>query len=127
MARVLYVDADDARTRSACDLMAVRGHQVISAASAERAMICAEQDGPYDAVVTHLILPSIDGAELCRWLTRRPTLASALRVVFSASGVRLRVDFQQGLPRWLPAHVFLQDVDEVEHLIDAVERALDQR
>ncbi len=127
MAKVLYVDADDARARAASDLFAERGHELVAVPSAERAMMRAEQESDYDAVVTHLILPSIDGAELCRWLTRWPPLASALRVVFSGPGVKLRLDFQQGLPRWLPADVYLQDLEKVEYLVDAVEHALADR
>ena len=63
MAKVLYVDADEIRTAAAVVTFRKRGHAVTPADSAERAMMHVEQRADYDAVVVHLILPSIDGAE----------------------------------------------------------------
>jgi CheY-like chemotaxis protein len=124
MAKVLYVDADVERSEAVCTLFAQRGHTVTAATSAERAMLHADREADYDAVVAHLILPSIDGAELCRWLQRWSALSRVPRVVFTSPGVRLRLNLQDGLPRWLPADVYIHGLEDLQSLVEAVEWAL---
>jgi len=124
MAKVLYVDADVERSEAVCTLFAQRGHTVTAVTSAERAMLHADREADYDAVVAHLILPSIDGAELCRWLQRWSALSRVPRVVFTSPDVRLRLNLQDGLPRWLPADVYIHGLEDLQSLVEAVEWAL---
>jgi len=124
MAKVLYVDADVERSEAVCTLFVQRGHTVTVATSAERAMLHADREADYDAVVAHLILPSIDGAELCRWLQRWSALSRVPRVVFTSPDVRLRLNLQDGLPRWLPADVYIHGLEDLQSLVEAVEWAL---
>jgi CheY-like chemotaxis protein len=127
MAKVLYVDADHERTKVVCELFVQRGHSVTVESSAERAMLRTEQDAGFEAVVAHLILPSIDGAELCRWLQRWSSMPAVPRIVFSSPAVQIRLNLQHKLPRWLPADVYIHDLEDFAHLVDAVEWTLDRR
>lgn len=124
MAKVLYVDADEERTQGVRALFARGGHVVTTAISAERAMLHVERDGDFNAIVVHLILPGIDGAELCRWLQRWSSLASVPRVVFTTPAVRLRLDLAERLPRWLPADVYIHALEDPQQLVEAVQSAL---
>lgn len=124
MAKVLYVDADGERTEEFTRLLGEKGHLVTVATSAERAMIHVEREGDFDAVVLHLILPGIDGAEFCRWLQRWSALAAVPRVVFTAPDTDLRVDLNHGLPRWLPADRYLDRVDKIDSIVAELERVL---
>ena len=126
MAKVLYVDSDPERTGAVQALFAGRGHVVVAADSAERAMLCAQREGDFEAVVVHLILPGADGAELCRWLQRWSSLSGAPRIVFSVPGVKLKLDLGTNLPRWLPADIYIRDIEDLQHLVNAVEWALDR-
>ncbi len=127
MARILYVDADEARVKAVCDILQRNGHDVTVADSAERAMLHADCQGGFGVIVAHLILPSIDGAELCRWLQRWSPLAGVPRVVFTGRDVRLRLNLEGGPPSWLPADVYLHELEDVQSLADAIERILSER
>jgi CheY-like chemotaxis protein len=124
MAKILYVDADPARVEAVCALFTHNGHDVTTASSAERAMLHADRDEGFDVVVAHLLLPSIDGAELCRWLQRWSPMSSVPRIVFTSPGVQLRLNLQEGLPRWLPADVYIHVLEDVHGLAEAVEWVL---
>ena len=91
-----------------------------------RAMLHLDREGGYEAIVAHLMLPSVDGAELCRWLQNWSGMAGMARIVFSSPGTRLKLNLADRLPRWLPADVYLRDLTEFEHLVDAVEWLLGQ-
>jgi len=124
VAKILYVDADQGRVEIVRALLVQKGHCVTVVNCAERAMLQVERESDYDAVVLHLVLPGIDGAELCRWLKQWSSLPGARRVVFSGPEVQLTLNFADELPRWLPADVYLQRMEEPEALICAVERIL---
>ena len=124
MAKILYVDADHQRSEVVCALFVENGHSVTLTNSAERAMIQVAAQSDFDAIVLHLILPGIDGAELCRWLQRRSSLPSVPRVVFTSPEVRLKLELQERLPRWLPADLYIHGLEELGKLIDGVEQIL---
>jgi CheY-like chemotaxis protein len=127
MAKILYVDADPARVAAVCALLGQNGHVVTAAGSAERAMLHVDREGGFEVVVAHLILPSIDGAELCRWLQRWSSLSGVPRIVFTSPGVHLRLNLQDGLPRWLPADVYIHGLEDIHNLAEAVEWVLHRR
>ncbi|MFO8007881.1 MAG: response regulator [Candidatus Brocadiia bacterium] len=124
MAKILYVDADGDRTESVRRLLAGMGHLVIVARSAERAMIRVDQESDFDAVLLHLILPGMDGAELCRWLERWSRLARVPRVVFTGPETRLSLGLEDRLPPWLPADQYLHCVSDFERIAGAVQSVL---
>ncbi len=127
MAKILYVDADAARVEAVSALLGRNGHTVTAADSAERAMLQVDREGGFEVVVAHLILPSIDGAELCRWLQRWSSLSGVPRIVFTSSSVHLRLNLQDGLPRWLPADVYIHGLEDPHSIADAVEWVLHRR
>jgi CheY-like chemotaxis protein len=124
MAKILYVDADAARQAVVRGLLCDRGHRVTAVVSAERAMISVERDGGYDAVVLHLVLHGIDGAELCRWLQRWSSLPRVPRLVFTTPDIHLNLDLENGMPSWLPADRYLHSVGNLAELVKAVEELL---
>ena len=124
MAKILYVDADPARKDVVYGLLCDKGHCVTAVVSAERAMINVEREGDYDAVVLHLVLHGIDGAELCRWLQRWSSLPGVPRLVFTTPDIRLNLDLENGMPSWLPADRYMHAVSDLAKLVDAVEELL---
>lgn len=121
MAKVLYVDADSRRAELVRSVFTRRGHDVTVALATTRAMLHVDREGGYQAVVAHLMLPSVDGAELCRWLQNWSGMAGVPRVVFTSPSTRLKLDLEVRLPRWLPADIYLHDLTEFERLAEAVE------
>ena len=124
MAKILYVDADPARKEVVCRLLCDRGHHVTAVVSAERAMISVQREGDYDAVVLHLVLHGIDGAELCRWLQCWSPMPGVPRLVFTTPDVSLNLDLERGMPGWLPAHKYLHAVADLARLVEAVEELM---
>ena len=124
MAKILYVDADGPRVEAVCALLARKDHHVTAVRSAERAMIRVDREGDYDLVLLHLILPGIDGAELCRWLQRWSLLSGVPRIVFTGPNTHLRLDLREQLPRWLPADLYVHGVEDAARLVVAVEQVL---
>ncbi len=124
MAKILYVDVDGCRQEQVRHLLEGKGHCVVAAMSAERAMVHVEREHDYDAIVLHLMLRGMDGAELCRWLQRWSPLSSTPRVVFTTPDVHLNLDLDSHLPDWLPADVFLSAVPDMGEVANAVEKLL---
>ena len=121
MAKILYVDADPEREDVVSALLRARGHRVTVAVSAERAMIEVAREGDYDAVVLHLMLHGIDGAELCRWLLHWSSLPAVPRLVFTTPDIHLSLDLEAGIPHWLPADRYMHAVSDMAVLVEAVE------
>jgi CheY-like chemotaxis protein len=121
MAKILYVDADPERKAVVCALLCDKGHRVTAAVSAERAMIEVERAGDFDAVVLHLVLHGIDGAELCRWLQQWSSLPAVPRLVFTTPDIHLSLGLEAGIPRWLPADRYMHAVSDLAELVEAVE------
>ena len=72
---VLVVD-DDARARQLLkDLLTAKGHHVIEAADGEEAMAAARCE-PLDVILLDVVMPKIDGFEVCRRLKADPATAS---------------------------------------------------
>lgn len=82
MARVLVVD-DDATVREVVVSYLCRaGHEVVDVGDGEAALVAASEAG-FDLVVLDLMLPGIDGLEVCRQLTRS---SDVLVIMLSALG-----------------------------------------
>jgi DNA-binding response OmpR family regulator len=69
MARLLVVDDDPTVREVASDYLRRAGHDVVAAADGETALRAARARPPAAAVLD-VMLPGIDGHELCRWLRR---------------------------------------------------------
>ena len=75
MARVLVVDDDPTVREVVVSYLRAAEHEVVEAADGETALRLGTRDAPPDLVVLDLMLPGIDGLEVCRRLRedeRRP-------------------------------------------------------
>jgi CheY-like chemotaxis protein len=73
-AKILVVD-DDPDIRGLVNaILTEKGHQVIEAADGEEGLALAERDAP-DLIVLDIMMPSLDGYEVCRRLANQPHTA----------------------------------------------------
>lgn len=90
-ARVLLVDDDDAVRGVVRRLLEGAGHLVLEASTAADALRQADAGANFDLLVTDMVLPDIDGAELARRVTARhlvPTLFVSGYVADNTPGER---------------------------------------
>ena len=71
MASILVVDDVVSTTKIVEQLLTVKGHQVICAASGKEALKIIESQ-PINLVITDIMMPEMDGYELIRELHKRP-------------------------------------------------------
>ena len=66
---VLVVEDHEPMRNLACDALKSQGYSVVSAASGEEAIgLAADRRNPIDLVLTDIVMPDMDGRELCRRL-----------------------------------------------------------
>jgi CheY-like chemotaxis protein/predicted regulator of Ras-like GTPase activity (Roadblock/LC7/MglB family) len=119
VARVLVVD-DSVSVRRAVERMLVpRGLEVASCASGNEALARLPAVAP-DLLICDLVLPDLDGYEVCRWLRQVPALA-ATPVLFISGIVDPDVESRAGA---LGVEGVLKKPFTGEELIDRVERIL---
>jgi class 3 adenylate cyclase/CheY-like chemotaxis protein len=84
-ARVLVVDDQDQNLRLLHAVLSPRGHDVVRASSGEEALrVLAEED--IDVVLLDIVMPGMDGYEVCRRIRDEPTTAYLPVVMVTASG-----------------------------------------
>jgi two-component system response regulator RegX3 len=72
--RVLIVEDEQALREGLTDLLSAAGHEITACELGKEAISCGTEE-PFDLVLLDLMLPDIDGVEVCRRLRRaRPTL-----------------------------------------------------
>ena len=119
MARVFVVD-DSLSVRKAVErMLAPRGLEVASCASGNEALARLPAVAP-DLLICDLVLPDLDGYEVCRWLRQVPGLA-ATPVLFISGIVDPDVESRAGA---LGVEGVLKKPFTGEELIDRVERIL---
>lgn len=124
MARILYVENDTTRAERVTPLLQARGHRVEVVHKAGRAMMRVDEGETYDALLLHLALPGIDGAEFCRWIEHDTPLKGIPKVAYTWEGCTLNLGVEDGVPRWLPVTRLLRKLDSVDHILDAMEEVL---
>jgi two-component system cell cycle sensor histidine kinase/response regulator CckA len=62
--RVLVVDDDDALLEAARRILSNAGHTVVTAGSAEEALQVFHASGPFDLLLTDVVMPGLDGLAL---------------------------------------------------------------
>jgi len=127
MARILYVDCCPERVEQVCSMLEELGHVVHCVNCAERAMLQVQSEEGYEAVVMHLFLPGMDGAELSRWMAEWHLPDGITEVAFTCRGEHSPVDLSRGLPRWLPVDRFIEGLEAPEELVAAVRELLDEQ
>ncbi|HET9861110.1 MAG TPA: response regulator [Nocardioidaceae bacterium] len=84
-ATILVVDDQPANTRLLDAVLAPRGYRVVTAGSGEEALK-ALADGDIDLVLLDILMPGMDGYEVCRRIRADPATAFLPVVMITASG-----------------------------------------
>ncbi|MBF0344249.1 MAG: NAD(P)H-dependent oxidoreductase subunit E [Nitrospirae bacterium] len=114
---ILVVDDDDIIVKSCMAVLGSDGHQVSGVTSAKEAMELIKKN-TYDLIITDIIMPTIDGLELIKWLNDNyPYLRIIVITGFSSKAV-LRDAIALDINDFLPKPFFPQT------LIDTVNRTL---
>jgi len=87
MARILVVDDRSINREFLAMLLGYAGHEVVEAADGNEALACVRTSPP-DLVITDLMMPIMDGAELTRRLRDDPATA-AIPVMFYTATFRV--------------------------------------
>jgi adenylate cyclase len=82
---ILAVDDQPANLRLLDAVMSPRGYRVLTAASGEEAMETLSRDVP-DLVLLDIVMPGIDGYEVCRRIRDNPATAFLPVIMITASG-----------------------------------------
>ena len=87
---VLVVDDQDANRRLLEAVLSPRGYRIITADSGEAALRLLEADLP-DVVLLDILMPGIDGYEVCRRIREDPRTAVLPVVMITASGEQEKI------------------------------------
>ncbi len=71
--RVLVVDDDNHAVRILSDFLEARGFSAIPAFDGHEALTRFHDDGPFDAIILDVMMPGIDGLEVCRRVKATPS------------------------------------------------------
>ena len=72
--KILIVDDTPTNVKLLVELLGSQGYTLVTAASAAEALALVEKDPP-DLVLVDVVMPGMDGFELCRELRTRPQTA----------------------------------------------------
>src|SRR5260370_31740922 len=86
--KVLIVDDDAAIRKMVVDVLSLEGFLAETARDGREALALLEQN-PYRVVLLDLMMPVMDGWELCRTLRERPTLRQRFSVLLMSAGEKL--------------------------------------
>src|SRR3954470_7383593 len=104
-ARILVVDDTPQNVRLLEAILVPRGYAVIGAASGEQALDLVAQQPP-DLILLDIMMPGIDGHEVCRRLRADPTTALLPVVMVTASGDQNKVKaLESGADDFIPKPV----------------------
>ncbi|HEY7358556.1 MAG TPA: response regulator [Ktedonobacterales bacterium] len=112
--RVLIVDDDAAIRKMLVDALSLEGLQTETARDGREALALLE-DGKRRIVLLDLMMPIMDGWELCRHLTERPALRQHLSIILMSAGEKL------DQARDLQVEGYLAKPFDIDHLLDCLE------
>lgn len=84
-ARILVVDDSRLAQKMIRDHLEKAGYAVVTASSGEEALAWLQREVP-DLVISDVVMPGIDGYELCRRMRKQPRLASVPVILLTARG-----------------------------------------
>lgn len=109
--RVLVVDPDKRVADRAATLLQARGYQTRAAYSAEAAMAEANDFHPH-ALISDVVLPTLDGAELAAWFAMNQSACKVILISFNPSASwRAEEAIQLG-----HAHAFISKSEDLHQL-----------
>jgi DNA-binding response OmpR family regulator len=91
--KILVVDDEQMTTNLAKTFLEKHGFQVVVAKDGEEAIEIAQEEIP-DLILLDVMLPTIDGFEVCKRLKEQSTFKSTPILMFTAKG--LSSDFERG-------------------------------
>lgn len=118
VAKILYVEDDEAVREMTQDILESSGYDVIAASNAETALTAIETHGRFDLLLTDLSLPGMDGRELAQ---RAQANQNDLRVVLVTGYAGADADSTSHLP---PATGLLRKPFTLRELLNSVRQAL---
>jgi CheY-like chemotaxis protein len=111
--RVLIVDDDAAIRKMLVDVLSLEGFQTETARDGREALALLE-DGSRRIVLLDLMMPVMDGWELCRHLTERAALRQHLTIILMSAGEKL------DQARDLQVEGYLAKPFDVDQLLDCL-------
>ena len=117
--RILVVDDDDDGQTSLAIILKAEHHQVAVARDGQEALNLLQQEA-FDAVISDLLMPRIDGFELCRQMKLDPVLKMIPIIFYTATYVE-RWDEQLAMD--LGASGFLIKPTDPEQLFQTLAEA----
>jgi CheY-like chemotaxis protein len=112
--RVLIVDDDAAIRKMLVDALSLEGLQTETARDGREALALLE-DGRRRIVLLDLMMPVMDGWELCRHLAERPALRQRLSIILMSAGEKL------DQARDLQVEGYLAKPFDIDHLLGCLE------
>jgi DNA-binding response OmpR family regulator len=120
MKRILVVD-DEIGARTLIGIMLDRGgFEVLKASDANQALATLDQETP-DLIILDVMMPGMDGIELCRTIRNREITATTPILILSTRGDAESVmkGMDAGASDYLPKPILHHDlVAKVRHLLD---------
>jgi len=90
--RVLIVDDDRDAIRIVGDFLEARGFNTVSAMDGHEALARFHDEGPFDVIVLDVMMPNIDGLEVCRRLKSSPQgMLTPILLISARSDTRSRI------------------------------------
>ena len=122
MARILIVEDTRLMRDSLVDVLGELGHHVTTADNGAQAVTMIAEDAVFDAIITDIIMPEMDGIEaILEIQTMRPETP-----IIAISGGSARLEKAAGLDtaKRLGAVAVLEKPFEIDSLVDALALAL---
>jgi len=90
--RVLIVDDDRDAIRIVSDFLEARGFNTVAAMDGHEALARFHDEGPFDVIVLDVMMPNIDGLEVCRRLKSSPQgMLTPILLISARSDTRSRI------------------------------------
>ncbi len=112
--RVLIVDDDAAIRKMLVDALSLEGFHAETARDGREALAVLE-DGRKRVVLLDLMMPVMDGWELCRHLTSKPALRQRLSIILMSAGEKL------DQARDLQVEGYLAKPFDIDHLLECLQ------
>jgi CheY-like chemotaxis protein len=119
--RVLVVDDEESVRRFVARVLDRGGHRLVQAEDGPRALAIAETEGPFDLLVTDLMMPNMNGDELAR---RMRQIQPGLKVLY-LTGFSDKL-FKEKVTLWQD-EAFLDKPCSIKGLLEAVSLLTDGR
>jgi PAS domain S-box-containing protein len=120
--RILLVDDDPLQLKLHRLQLEERGFLVRTAADAVQALIAARDETP-DAIVSDLVMPGMDGMDLCRSVRSDPGLSHVPFILTTASGSSVEEE-EVKLARGIGANAFVPRSPDLDEVFRALSQSL---